>query len=349
MLRKTEKKHRGVFEVEPGSGVWWIRYHAPGDPNPKREKVGRKSDAISLYQQRKSEVRAGAKLPANLRFKGERLSAILDRADLWYRSHHPKSSRDACRHLAAFKRAMGDRVAADLTATDIDTWISSHEDWTPATMNRYKATLSRALQLAVKSGHLHKNVGRLVTIRRENNWKLRWLQVEEEERIVASITKLYPNQLPAFLVALHTGMRKSEQFSLRWKQVDLKHRLIRLHETKSGHGRVIPINKTCLEALQGMPRVNEHVFQSARFEGRHLRNPRSWWDNVLQDTKVEDFRWHDLRHTFCSRLVMKGVDIRTVAELAGHRSIAITMRYAHLAPEHNLSAIEKLDAVPAGV
>jgi site-specific recombinase XerD len=65
---------------------------------------------------------------------------------------------------------------------------------------------------------------------------------------------------------------------------------------------------------------------------------------VLRDAKVTNFHWHDLRHTFCSRLVMKGVDIRTVMELAGHKSISVTMRYAHLSPEHNQAAIEKLDA-----
>ena len=76
---------------------------------------------------------------------------------------------------------------------------------------------------------------------------------------------------------------------------------------------------------------------------QRLKDPRQWFETVLRDAKATNFHWRDLRHTFCSRLVMKGVDIRTVMELAGHKSISVTMRYAHLSPEHNQAAIEKLD------
>ena len=89
--KRDEMQHRGVFEKEPGSGIWWIRYFANGQK--KREKVGRKSDAIALYQRRKSEIRAGAKLSANLRQNVETLGAVIDRALLWYTSHRPRSFR----------------------------------------------------------------------------------------------------------------------------------------------------------------------------------------------------------------------------------------------------------------
>ena len=77
--------------------------------------------------------------------------------------------------------------------------------------------------------------------------------------------------------------------------------------------------------------------------GRDLNNPRAWFELALEEAKVKNFRWHDLRHTFISRLVMKDVNLRTVQELAGHKTISMTTRYAHLAPEHNQAAIEKLD------
>ena len=74
---------------------------------------------------------------------------------------------------------------------------------------------------------------------------------------------------------------------------------------------------------------------------------RAWFELALEEAKIKNFRWHDLRHTFISRLVMKDVNLRTVQELAGHKTISMTTRYAHLAPEHNQAAIEKLDPAAA--
>ncbi len=84
----------------------------------------------------------------------------------------------------------------------------------------------------------------------------------------------------------------------------------------------------------------DRVFRSVR--GEPLDNPRAWFEAALEDAKIKDFRWHDLRHTFCSRLAMAGVDIRTIAQLAGHKTLSMAMRYSHLSPSHNLSAIERL-------
>ena len=137
--KRDEKQHRGVFEKEPGSAIWWIRYFASGQK--KREKVGRKSDAIALYQRRKSEIRAGAKLPDNLRHKGETLGVVIDRAILWYTSHRPRSLRTASTHLNLIKTDLGHLVAADLTPDVVDQWVSGHKDWSAATKDVYKRQL----------------------------------------------------------------------------------------------------------------------------------------------------------------------------------------------------------------
>lgn len=82
------------------------------------------------------------------------------------------------------------------------------------------------------------------------------------------------------------------------------------------------------------------VFRNER--GERLSGPRYWWDDAISETKIQNFRWHDLRHTFASRLIMGGMDLRTVQELMGHKAIAMTCRYAHLAPTHQLAAVERL-------
>lgn len=342
MATKEKPKIRGVFERDPGTDIWWIQYFANG--KRKREKVGRRSDAIKLYQQRKTEIRAGAKMPKNLRLKGERVEDVIDRAIDWYRSHRPKSVRSAEIHLEAVKDALGHKVAADLSPQDVDAWISAHKEWSPGTKNRYKATLGRALQLEVVSGRLTRNVARLVTARREDNTRVRWLSDDEEARIVAAIKKRCPGQLPAFLVALHTGMRQGEQFSLQWDQVDLDRKRIFLERTKSGKNREIPMSETCHKLLTKLSKdkKNEWVFQASRRKGK-LTNPRKWFINVLEAAKVTNLHWHDLRHTFCSRLVMRGIDILTVSKLAGHGEVSTTQRYAHLSPEHLAGAVNVLD------
>ncbi len=83
----------------------------------------------------------------------------------------------------------------------------------------------------------------------------------------------------------------------------------------------------------------------ARGKPVRIKTPRTWFDDVVAEAKLEDVTWHIGRHTFISRLVMAGVDLRTVMELAGHKSMAMTIRYAHLAPKHTAGAIEKIARV----
>ncbi len=104
------------------------------------------------------------------------------------------------------------------------------------------------------------------------------------------------------------------------------------------------MNKSCVRAFEELYATRPHdgrIFQSKH--GRDLNDSRAWFDRVVDDAEVPNFTWHALRHTFISRLVMAGVDLRTAQELAGHKTISMTVRYAHLAPEHNQAAIEKLD------
>jgi integrase len=179
------------------------------------------------------------------------------------------------------------------------------------------------------------NPARMVEQRAENNARIRFLSDDEEKRLREEIKQRFSTHMPEFDVALNTGMRKSEQFTLEWTQVSLSRKRVRLERTKNGSDREIPLNKTCLkvfEALHASRPHNGRVFLSKY--GYDLNNPRKWFELAVEAAKLKNFRWHDLRHTFISRLVMKDVNLRTVQELAGHKTISMTTRYAHLAPEH---------------
>jgi site-specific recombinase XerD len=344
MPRRVVRKERGVFEKVPGSDIWWIRFKVAGVEH--REKVGRRGDAIKLYKIRKADILRGVKMPANMKDKGIKFSVLAQEAIDWYVNHNRRDVRNFKGRMKFILEAFADRVADEIKPSDIDTWISSHK-WSAATKNRYKNVFGKTFKIALADGKVTSNPARMVEQRAENNARIRFLSADEE-RLRAAIKKRVPKHMPEFDVALNTGMRKSEQFSLEWSQISLTRKRIRLERTKNGSDREIPLNKTCRNVFEALHRTRPHsgrVFLSKY--GRDLNDPRAWFELALEEAKVKNFRWHDLRHTFISRLVMKDVNLRTVQELAGHKTISMTTRYAHLAPEHNQAAIEKLDSAAA--
>jgi integrase len=173
--------------------------------------------------------------------------------------------------------------------------------------------------LALKNGDLSTNPARLVDHRPEKNKRIRYLLPEEEDRLREVMSFTAPAQIAALQVALNTGMRKGEQFSLEWPQVDFARKRIYLSETKNGSDREIPLNKSCLAVLthlHGKRPDNGAVFRSSRYTQRPLLDPKKWFETALRNAQISNFTWHDLRHTFISRLVMRGADLRTVQELA---------------------------------
>jgi integrase len=205
----------------------------------------------------------------------------------------------------------------------------------------------KTFKIALADGNVSGNPARLVEQRPEKNGRIRFLSADEETNLRGAIANRCPDHMSELDIALNTGMRKGEQYSLEWPQVSFKRKRIQLEETKNGSSREIPMNKSCLLAMEMLHEGRPHdgrVCQSKY--GKYLNDSRSWFDRCVADAKIANFTWHCLRHTFISRLVMAGVDLRTVQELAGHKTISMTVRYAHLAPEHNQAAIEKLDSEP---
>ena len=155
--------------------------------------------------------------------------------------------------------------------------------------------------------------------------------------------------MPAFILSVYTGMRWSEQFNLKWSQVDLKRRVIRLAETKDPTGRAqspvwnVPLNSVALASLDEQRALVNHkpadlVFPEA---GDCCR---FWFEPCLAGAKVTGYTWHCNRHSFCSWLAMAGVSIKEIQELAGLKTIAMAARYAHLSPNVRASASERWSA-----
>ena len=132
---------------------------------------------------------------------------------------------------------------------------------------------------------------------------------------------------------------------MKWEQIDLLHGYITLVDTKSGEGRKLPINDTMREMFKAMPHGIESVYVFTDRNGNPYKYLMHSFATAMMKAEICNFKFHDLRHTFASQLVMKGVDLTTVKELMGHKKITMTLRYAHLAPGHMSKAVKVLDEV----
>jgi integrase len=320
----------------PGSGIWWIRFRENGALH--REKVGRKSDALALYQKRKSEIRAGRKLPENMRRASVRFGQLADDIRRYSEKHH----RDRGHIESHLKRILPDfetRLADQIKPEDIDGWIARNTE-TAATANRYRALISLIFREALRNGKVTGNPARLVRLRHENNGRIRFPNDDEERRLRKAITNQFPEHLPELTISLGTGMRLSEQYSLTWEQIDFARGEINLEQTKNGSARTIPMNTDVLQSFEILHQMDKPESSARRVFALH--NPRYWFATALTEAKIAHYRWHDNRHTFCSRLAMRGENMKVIQQLAGHKTIQMSARYAHLGEKNLRTAIEGL-------
>jgi integrase len=189
---------------------------------------------------------------------------------------------------------------------------------------------------ALRNDKVVSNPARLVRQKNEGSGRIRYLLDNEEQAIKQTIVTMFPEHLPELVIAIGTGVRKSEQYTLDWTQTDVNRKVIKLKKTKNHLAREVPMNSDVLAAFETL-RGNVKKPTGRVFP---ISNPKGWFESARAKSGVKDFRWHDCRHTFCSRLAMAGVPLKTIQVLAGHKTISITARYAHLAPSTLRNAVE---------
>ena len=181
----------------------------------------------------------------------------------------------------------------------------------------------------------------------DSNVSWRYLSSDERTRLLVALNGTTRGMYTIVILALNTGIRRNAIFSLKWNDINFEERNIRLNASSAKSRRVsyIPLNDAAYNALvewKILSPESELVFPSP-VTGIKLNNVKRSWKTILRDADIHNFRFHDLRHDFASRLVMKGVDLNTVRELMTHSDIKMTLRYAHLAPEKTKSAVDLLD------
>ncbi len=277
----------------------------------------------------------------------------------WQKTHHRRGDTEQ-RLRAAFPDLLG-KPLPDVTPWLIEKHRKARKEAGTAetTINRDVVTLKAAMNRAVDWEFLNVNpLAPVKQLKTDRQGVIRYLDPAEERRLLAALDQLPDHRRlrPMVLVSMHTGLRWGELAALRWPDCDLGTRLltVRGEGAKSRQTRYVPLNDTAHSALQIWA---EHCQAEAEAEAEvdtdldglifpgkagALDNVTKSWTSLLKTAGINDFRWHDLRHHFASRLVQNGVDLNTVRELMGHADIKMTLRYSHLAPEHRAAAVARI-------
>ena len=208
-----------------------------------------------------------------------------------------------------------------------------------STVNRQMDVLRGIFNKAIDWGKLQSSPMRVVQRLKVTPGRLRFLEKEEIVKLLSNCTK---NLKPIVVLALFTGMRRGEIFGLKWHDIDFKRNIITLLDTKNGEKREVPMNEQVKTALIRVRKNTNTAYIFCDEQGNPVHDIRKSYSTALRKSGITNFRFHDLRHTFASQLVMSGIDLNTVRELLGHKDMTMTLRYSHLAQSHKQRAVELL-------
>lgn len=333
---KPKSKVRGVVWKR---GAWWLDYRFNG--RRRREKVG---DSQEIAENAMHKIRTEIAENRFLDIREEKQVKFEEFADRFLEEyckvHHKCYMESSGSNIKALKRYLSGKYLHEITPQVIEKYKAERlKEVSSSTVNRGLATLKSLFNRAIDwEEYDGLNPVKKVKFLKEPNHRLRFLEKEEIVKLIESS----PEHLkPIVIVAVNTGMRLREILNLKWEDIDLKREVLYLYNTKSGKKREIPLNaqvKATLISIQNDK--NEYAF--CREDGTRVLDIRKPFFTALKRSGIIDFRFHDLRHTAASHLVMAGVDLNTVRELLGHSSLEMNLRYAHLSPNHKKRAVDVL-------
>lgn len=342
----------GLYERPPGSGIWYVRF---ADETGKivRKKVGPKGLAGKVLVQSRANVdRIRAMQAAGLDVEEDSPPARLTVRDLAER--YRVETQTNCANWKKFFyydrlwcAHMGDKFIDQVKASDVEAYKGRRiSEAAPATVNKEIRRLQRLFNLAIRDDLAASNPVARVRKLSEPPARVRYLTADEELRLRAEIGE---DLWPIVEFAFRTGCRQESQFTIRRADLDLNQGNLTLKKTKNRKGQQVPLSPRVRQLLRDWIATcpdSPWLFPSVAKPSSHW-SAHNFYARVFRPAVelagIENFVWHDLRHTFASRLVMAGADLRTVQELMGHASITQTMLYAHLAPGRALEATSLLD------
>ena len=334
-------------------GDWWIRWACPHG-HLHRALAGPKSVATEEVQRKRVE----RPCPRHQARKVNHLLADVIREYPAAAEMAKRSFRNDKRYGKTWTERFGRRCLEEVTAADLekirierlagrlrrddDDKDKKPRPVTPATVNREYAFLKHVFNIAIRDGKTERNPVAKLKMLREPSGRVRYLSDEEETVLFEKL--LTDESRERVRVLLQTGLRKSEFLGLRWKDVDLKAGVLTIPRSKHGETRHVPLTSEVRAIISRRPRsldATALIFPN-RLGNADLHWAEKDFPDAVEEAEIKDFRLHDTRHTFASRLAMEGVDILAIKELGGWRTLSMVQRYAHLSPGHQRQAIERL-------
>lgn len=312
-----------------------------------RERIGHdRKVAENALLKRKTEVAENKFLDIKRQSRVKLEELIEKYTELYLKPNRPtwwKSEKHNLRHIRSY---FGDCHLGDITKLKVEQFrLERLKEVSRASVNKNVGCLRAMFNKAIEWG-MYDGANPAAEIRfyKLDNKRTRYLEKEEIVRFLAACPE-YLRDIVEF--AIHTGMRKSEILYLKWRDIDLKNHIITILKTKNNEIRHIPMNRSVEDILFRVKKDpgSPYIFPSKN--GKPFANLKRSFRRALAKADIKNFRFHDLRHTFASQLVMAGVDLNTVRELLGHKDMQMTLRYSHLSCDHKKRAVEALCFKPA--
>lgn len=366
-------------KTQDGQIRYRVKVRLKGQP-PQTETFHRRSDAQRWAQETEAAIREGRHFKTT-EAKKHTLGQLVDRYIRDVLPQKKKSQKKQTAQLLWWKEQIGSYLLSDITPALIGekrdellrgtTYRGTQRS--PATVMRYLSALSHACSVAVTEwGWIEDSPMRKVSKLKESRGRVRFLDERERERLLQACKESSnPHLYPVVLLAMSTGMRSGEILNLTWSDVDLSRKRIILQETKNGDRRAVPLAGSaldCLTCLEKKRRIDTNllfpkvrikrtkaqttdsstsVFQDeSRDQVQKVQKPvqlRSVWVAALKKAGIEDFRFHDLRHCAASYLAMSGASLAEIADILGHKTLAMVKRYAHLSDSHKHTVVDRMN------
>jgi len=380
--KKDPKAPRGLHRYSGKQGRGWQILYTCGAGHRHKEFTGPlKSEAERVWHERRQRVRGEPgwcprreQLEAREKAKGREAK---ERTRVLFRDYakdylewaliHHRSYATTRGQVEALINVFGDRKLDEITMADVERFLArlsegkspSRRPLAAGTLNRYRDRLSGMYKRAVRLGLAPTNNVTGIAKHKEPGGRIVYLPPSQPGREAfeedALREALSPELRPLFTVSVQTGLRWTEQVKLRWCDVDLHSGVITVPRSKHGEVRHVPINSVVRSVLFDLSLRRERPNDSSEqpFACRYTQADKFFPKAVERAQEVlmaagkdvsrlDGYTWHGNRHTFTSRLVMAGVDLRAVQELGGWKSLKMVERYAHLAPDHLRAAVERL-------
>lgn len=337
-----------------GSTVYRVKVRLKGHPTQSAT-FERKTDAKKWLQNTESAIREGRHFKTT-EAKRHTFGEMIER---YYKNILPQKSEvmqiEQYRQLKWWNEQLGNLLLADVTSNSISelrdrlrTEIGPKgKPRSPATTVRYLSAISHVYTIAKKEwGWVTINPVLDVTKPKEPKGRVRFLSDDERSRLLKSCQESNSSILYTVVVlALSTGARRMEIMSLTWDDVDLNRGMAILNETKNDERRALPITGHALELLKKLSKVRrlDTNLLFPRSDGQKPIDLRSAWNKSISDAQIEDFRFHDLRHSAASYLAMNGATLAEIAEVLGHKTLQMVKRYAHISEQHTATVVSKMN------